>query len=92
MAGAVSDVLVGIATTLGSGGALGVFAYLRSHRRDHDETHERLARIEAEFQPNHGTSARDLQEEILTTLRHLSAAQGIHPPPRRTRPRREERQ
>lgn len=90
MDAALTNTLVGIAITLGSGGILAVFAYLKRHGRDHEETRDRLARIEAEFEPNHGHSARDLQEEILTTLRHLSAAQGIHPPPRRSRPRREE--
>lgn len=90
MASAVTETLVGIAITLGSGGILAIVAYLRKHAGDHEDTHARLARIEAEFQPNGGTSARDLQEDILTAIRHLTASQGIHPPPRRSRPRRHE--
>lgn len=90
MAGAVSNVIVSIAGTLGSGGIIAGLAYLVRHGRDHEETRDRLARIEAEFRPNGGTSARDLQEDLLAALHHMARAQGIDPPPRRSRPRREE--
>ncbi|MFE5369262.1 hypothetical protein [Streptomyces mirabilis] len=90
MASALSSILMTIAGTVGSAAVIALLAYLRSHGRDHEETRERLARIEAEFNPNGGTSARDLQEDLLTAIHHLAREQGIQPPPRRSRPRREE--
>lgn len=86
----MSDVLASIAGTLGSGAVIAALAYLRRHGRDHEETRDRLTRIESEFRPNGGTSARDLQEDLLAAIHHLAREQGIQPPPRRSRPRREE--
>ncbi|MFF1469150.1 hypothetical protein [Streptomyces mirabilis] len=90
MASPVGEILASIGGTLGSGSIIALLAYLRAHARDHEETRERLTRIEAEFNPNGGTSARDLQEDLLTAIHHLAREQGIQPPPRRSRPRREE--
>lgn len=90
MASALSNILMTIAGTVGSAAVIALIAYLRKHAHDHEDTRDRLARIEAEFNPNGGTSARDLQEDLLAAIHHLAREQGIQPPPRRSRPRREE--